>query len=63
LHFFALSPIIDPLPPEAPAMTATGFDYGELLKRWFAPGDEYPGVFVLGCYARYVTLFSQQIER
>jgi hypothetical protein len=43
-------------------MTATGFDYGEFLKRWFAPGDEYPGVFVLGCYARYVTLFSQQIR-
>jgi hypothetical protein len=32
-----------------------------LLNEWFAvPG--HPGVYILGCYARYLTLYSQQIR-
>ncbi|WP_433965372.1 FAD-dependent oxidoreductase [Tunturiibacter gelidiferens] len=43
-------------------MISGSIDYGQFLKRWFAVGDELPGVFILGCYARYVTIYSQQMR-
>ena len=34
----------------------------QFLDKWFAVGDKFPGVYVLGCFARYVTLYSQQVR-
>jgi hypothetical protein len=34
----------------------------QFLDKWFAAGTAYPGVYVLGCFARYVTLYSQQLR-
>lgn len=38
-------------------------NWKRLLEEWFqVPDNQYPDVYILGCFARYVTLYSQQVR-